>query len=174
MRTEIAYDLAVRVAPPDDRARFEKLLDRHHRRMRRFAAGIVADRERVDDGLQEAYLKAYRKLPSYFANEAHEAAWLYRVIYRCCLDELRRACRPVPPDLGRAIDDVDRRLSLDRALRGLRPSDRAVIYLVGVLGLEQEHAATVLGIPRGTLSWRLSVARRRFRGLLDNEGIGDA
>jgi hypothetical protein len=53
MRTEIAYDLAVRVAPPDDRARFEKLLDRHHRRMRRFAAGIVADRDRVDDGLQE-------------------------------------------------------------------------------------------------------------------------
>jgi RNA polymerase sigma-70 factor (ECF subfamily) len=174
MHAEIAYDLAVRVAPPGDRARFEKLLDRHHRRLRRFAAGIVADRDRLDDVLQEAYLKAYRKLPPRFANEAHEAAWLYRVVYRCCLDELRRARRPVAPDPGRPAEDVDRRMSLDRALRGLRPSDRAVIYLVGVLGLEQEHAAAVLRIPRGTLSWRLSVARGRFRELLEQEGVGDA
>jgi RNA polymerase sigma-70 factor (ECF subfamily) len=174
MHGEIAYDLVVRVAAPDDRARFEKLLDRHHRRLRRFAAGIIADRDRVDDVLQDAYLKAYRKLPPHFANEAHEAAWLYRVLYRCCLDELRRTRRPVAPDPGRPVEDIDRRLSLDRALRGLRPSDRAVIYLVGVLGLEHEHAATVLGIPRGTLSWRLSVARRRFRELLDQEGIDDA
>jgi RNA polymerase sigma-70 factor (ECF subfamily) len=174
MRAEIAYDLAVRVARPGERERFENLLDRHHRRLRRFAAGIVTDRDRVDDVLQEAYLKAYRKLPPHFASEAQEAAWLYRVVYRCCLDDLRRARRPVAPDPGRPVDDIDRRLSLERALRGLRPSDRAVIYLVGVLGLEQEHAATVLGIPRGTLSWRLSVARRRFRDLLDQEGIGDA
>jgi RNA polymerase sigma-70 factor (ECF subfamily) len=156
MHAEIAYDFAVRVAPPGDRARFEKLLDRHHRRLRRFAAGIVADRDRLDDVLQEAYLKAYRKLPARFANEAHEAAWLYRVVYRCCLDE------------------PDRRLSLDRALRGLRPSDRAVIYLVGVLGLEQSDAAAILGIPRGTLAWRLSVTRKRFRELLVEEGIDDA
>src|SRR6478609_1323444 len=174
MHGEIAYDLAVRVAAPDDRARFEKLLDRHHRRLRRFAAGIIADRDRVDDVLQEAYLKAYRKLPPRFANEKHEAAWLYRVVYRCCLDELRRARRPVAAESGRPVEDADRRISLDRALRALRPSDRAVIYLVGVVGLEQDAAAGVLGIPRGTLSWRLSVARKRFRALLAEEGIGDA
>ena len=174
MHAEIAYDAAVRVAPPGDRARFEKLLDRHHRRLRRFAAGLLADRDRLDDVLQEAYLKAYRKLPAQFANEAHEAAWLYRVVYRCCLDELRRAQRPAAPDTGRPLEDPDRRLSLDRALRALRPSDRAVIYLVGVLGLEQHDAAAILGIPRGTLSWRLSVARTRFRELLAEEGLDDA
>src|SRR3954454_11293692 len=135
MHGEIAYDLVVRVAAPDDRARFENLLDRHHRRLRRFAAGMVTDRDRLDDVLQEAYLKAYRKLPARFANEAHEAAWLYRVGYSCCYAMLRRSRRPVAPDQGRPVDDVDRRMSLDRALRGLKPSDRAAIYLVGVLGL---------------------------------------
>ncbi len=54
---------------------------------------MLGDPDRVDDVLQEAYLKAYRRLPKRFANEAHEATWLYRVVYRCCLDELRRRSR---------------------------------------------------------------------------------
>src|SRR3954447_12625326 len=120
MHAEIAYDLAVRVAPPGDRARFEKLLDRHHRRLRRFAAGIVADRDRLDDVLQEAYLKAYRGLPRRFDSAAHERNWLYRVVYRCCLDDLRRR-RPHErlDELAARAVDVDRRLALDRALRAL-------------------------------------------------------
>jgi RNA polymerase sigma-70 factor, ECF subfamily len=173
---ELAYELALRrqrVAPPDDRERFERMLERHDRRLRRFAAGLV-HRDRVDDVLQEAYLKAYRKLLPRFANDSHEAAWLYRVVYRCCLDDLRRANRPAPVEPARQGEDVDRKLGLERALRSLRPSDRAVIYLVGIVGLAHEDAARVLGIPRGTVSWRLSVARSRFRMLLEEEGLADA
>jgi RNA polymerase sigma-70 factor, ECF subfamily len=180
MNGELAYTAELRgerLAPPDDRARFEQLLDRHDRRLRRFVAGIVADRHRCDDVLQEAYLKAYRRLPARFAGEAQETAWLYRVVYRCCLDELRRARRTTHEelhDVHAPPGDVDRSLALDRALRALRPSDRAVIFLVGVAGLEHREAAAVLGIPRGTVSWRLSVARTRFRELLAAEGIADA
>jgi RNA polymerase sigma-70 factor (ECF subfamily) len=77
----------VEVDPPTDRARFEQMLDRHHRRLRKVVAGVIADPDRVDDVLQEAYYNAYRKLPRAFANEAHESTWLYRVVYRCCLNE---------------------------------------------------------------------------------------
>jgi RNA polymerase sigma-70 factor (ECF subfamily) len=178
MSSELAYpfDLArARVAPPDERARFERLLDAHERRLRRFAAGIVADRDRLDDVLQEAYLKAYRKLPRRFESAAHETAWLYRVVYRCCLDELRRrrVHEPLAEIVAQTVD-VDRRIALDRALRALRPADRAAIFLVGVAGLEHADAARVLGIPRGTFSWRLSVARSRFADALAQEGIADA
>lgn len=164
-----------RVRPPDDRERFEALLDRNHRKLRRFVAGIVTDRDRVEDVLQEAYLRAYRGLPRLFANEAHERAWIYRVVYCCCLDELRRAPRhaTLVEDPG-YTDEVDRRLALDRALRALKPSDRAVIFLIGFAGLNQSHAARVLGVPRGTVAWRLSVARKRFRDLLESEGFEDA
>jgi RNA polymerase sigma-70 factor, ECF subfamily len=178
MSSELAYPFDVpgeRVAAPDDRARFERLLDTHERRLRRFAAGIVTDRDRLDDVLQEAYLKAYRRLPRRFDSAAHEAAWLYRVVYHCCLDELRRRRSHEP--LGEVVahaDDVDRRLALDRALRALRPADRAAIFLVGVAGLEHAAAARVLGVPRGTFSWRLSVARSRFGDALVREGLADA
>jgi RNA polymerase sigma-70 factor, ECF subfamily len=175
--SELVYPFELRgehVAPPDDRARFEQLLQAHERRLRRFAAGIVADRDRLDDVLQEAYLKAYRKLPRRFDSAAHERAWLYRVVYRCCLDEVRRR-RPFEPldEVEAHLVDLDHRLALDRALRALRPSDRAAIYLVGVAGLEHADAARVLGIPRGTFSWRLSTARARFRDALEREGISD-
>jgi len=138
--SELVYPFDVRrerVVPPDDRARFERLLEAHERRLRRFAAGIVADRDRLDDVLQEAYLKAYRRLPRRFDSAAHERNWLYRVVYTCCLDELRRRRRLDEPlaDLAAHAVDVDRRLALDRALRSLRPADRAAIFLVGVAGL---------------------------------------
>ena len=74
---------------PGAHGRFERIVQRHHSRLRRVVAGMVADPGRVDDVLQEAYLRAYRRLPRRFANEAHEATWLYRVVFRCCLDELR-------------------------------------------------------------------------------------
>jgi RNA polymerase sigma-70 factor (ECF subfamily) len=95
MAHDPAYAIAGNVDAPSDRDRFEQMLARHHRRLRRMVAGVIADRDRVDDVLQEAYYKAYRKLPTRFENAAHESTWLFRVTYRCCLDEIRsRRRRP--------------------------------------------------------------------------------
>lgn len=173
--TDFAYAARrVRIAAPDDRERFEQLLAAYDRRLRRFAAGIVADRTRLDDVLQEAYLKAYRALPRRFESAAHESAWLHRVVYHCCVDELRRRREHAElHDLTARAEDLERRLGLDRALRALKPIDRAVIYLVGIAGFDHEQAARVLGVPRGTVSSRLSVARGRFRAALAKEGIAD-
>ena len=152
----------VLVEPPNDRERFERMLDRHHRKLRRMVAGVIADPNRVDDVLQEGYYKAYRKLPRQFANDAHEATWLYRVVYRCCLDELRARTRrreTATAEIHLSVVTAEplARIELDDAFRTLRPTDRAVLLLVGVLDLDYEAAAAVLGVPRGTLAWRLSV-----------------
>ena len=178
MGSEAAYALErlrsdeARVAPPTERGRFERLLDRHHRRLRHVAAGVLGDPDRVDDVLQEAYLKAFRRLPKRFANEAHEATWLYRVVYRCCVDELRRRRRvreSPSPDVyaPSAAGDPAGRLDAERALASLTPSDRAVLLLVDLAGLPYETAAAVLDLPRGTVASRLNAARRRLRSALD-------
>jgi RNA polymerase sigma-70 factor (ECF subfamily) len=157
-----------RVNPPTDRGRFERILDRHHRRLRRVVAGMIGDPNRVDDVLQEAYLKAYRRLPKRFANEAHEATWIYRVVYRCCLDELRRARRNRESPHAE-IHAVGRsRLDVTEALAELGPQDRAVLLLVDLLGFPYEDAAAVLKIPRGTVASRLNAARSRFARSLDD------
>src|SRR3954463_1044713 len=156
-----------RPAPPSDRARFERLLARHHRRLRRVVCGIVTEPDRVEDVLQEAYLKAYRKLPRAFANEAHESVWLYRVVYRCCIDEVRRVRRnretPVLELHAAAPAAGSDVLS---ALATLSVQDRTVLLLVDLVGRGYDEAADVLHVPRGTVASRLSAARTRMREAL--------
>jgi RNA polymerase sigma-70 factor, ECF subfamily len=165
---------------PGAQGRFERIVQRHHARLRRVAAGMLSDPDRVDDVLQEAYLRAYRRLPRQFANEAHEATWLYRVVFRCCLDELRRAGRRREEPLEGVVhlqpapQTEVARLDVDRAFQRLDVEDRAVLLLVDLLGLDYEHAASMLDVRRGTVASRLNRARRRFREALILEGVRDA
>ena len=152
------------------RRRFENLLDRHEPMLRRVALGMLRDPHRVDDVLQETYLKAYRKLPVRFESDRQEAVWLYRVLHRCCLDELRgRRRRPeTPGEVEQLAPDHDpgRSLAVAAALAELTPEARAVVLLVDLIGFDYESAALVLGIPRGTVASRLNAARSRLREAL--------
>jgi RNA polymerase sigma-70 factor, ECF subfamily len=155
-------------AAPSDRERFERLLDRHHRRLRRVVCGIVTEPDRVEDVLQEAYLKAYRKLPRAFANEAHESVWLYRVVYRCCIDEVRRMRRNrETPVLELHAAAPSAGSDVLEALATLSVQDRTVVLLVDLVGLGYDEAAEVLHIPRGTVASRLNAARARLREAFD-------
>jgi RNA polymerase sigma-70 factor (ECF subfamily) len=152
------------------RRRFENLLDRHESRLRRVAFGMLGDAHRVDDVLQEAFLKAYRALPDRFENEHLEAAWLYRIVHRCCLDELRgRKRRPEVAgvsELHAVREETESSLYIAAALAKLPAEARAVVLLVDLIGLDYDTAAHVLGIPRGTVASRLNGARSRLREVL--------
>jgi RNA polymerase sigma-70 factor, ECF subfamily len=153
--------------------RFERLLDRHESRLRRVAYGMLGDLARVDDVLQEALIRAYRKLPVTFESEQHEAAWLYRIVHRTCLNELRarkrrRETLGVPDDAARETDDASlASVAVAAALAELTPDARAVVLLVDLIGLDYETAAGVLHIPRGTVASRLNAARASLRAALD-------
>jgi RNA polymerase sigma-70 factor (ECF subfamily) len=101
-----------------------------------------------------------------------EAAWLYRIVYRCCLDELRgRRRRRETPGLVEEVlathdEDAVESLAVAAALAELRPDARAVVLLVSVIGLDYETAAAALRIPRGTVASRLNAARAQLREAL--------
>lgn len=156
---------------PDDRARFQAIVEAHHRRLRRVAATVTGDANAVDDVLQEAYVRAYRKLPRRFDGADGELRWLYRIVFNCAIDEVRRRRRRAEvatPDLALTVvgDDAFRQVSERDAFRTLAPGDRAVLLLADDLGFDYETAAAILRVPRGTLAWRLSRARRRFHEAL--------
>ena len=156
--------------------RFRALLERHEGRLRRVAYGMLADPARVDDVLQEAFIRAYRKLPRRFESERQEAAWLYRIVYRCCLNELRaRSRRPETPGLAAAegAGELSSSLAAVTLLAELAPAERAVLLLVDLIGFDYETTAAALRVPRGTVAWRLSVARSRLRAALTQTGGPD-
>ena len=157
------------------RRRFENLLDRHEPRLRRVAYGMLGDANRVDDVLQEAFLKAYRALPDRFENDRAESAWLYRIVHRCCLDELRGRGRRREVagaiELVAVHDDRDSSLVVAGALAQLSERSRAAILLVDLIGLDYDTAALVLRVPRGTIASRLNAARAQLRECSTGAGV---
>jgi RNA polymerase sigma-70 factor (ECF subfamily) len=57
-------------------------------------------------------------------------------------------------------------MDLAAALSALPPEQRALVLLIDRDGLDYRSAATALGLPLGTVSSRLALARRRLRAAL--------
>jgi RNA polymerase sigma-70 factor (ECF subfamily) len=167
--------------PVVDHERFRRFVRQYDERLRRLAGGLLGgDPHRVDDALQEAYLRAYRHLESFRA-EAEVGTWLYRVVTNVCLDELRQGGRrPAPVDMTAATWDrpsgaagpertVTAADTVRRALDALPGDQRAAVLLVDGEGFGFDAAAEVLGIPAGTVASRVSRGRTAIRRALGEQ-----
>jgi len=168
----------IRRAQLGDHGAFTDLLRTCDDRMRGLAHRLMGSRASMDDALQDAYLKAYRKLGTYDGRAAF-STWLYSVVYRTCLDHLRRRSRQAEVSLE-AVADVspdgpghDERAATRDALRWalaqLPPDQAAAITLVDGEGLSYDEAAVVLDTKPGTVASRLNRARSTLRTLLTDD-----
>jgi RNA polymerase sigma-70 factor (ECF subfamily) len=121
-------------------------------------------------------------------------AWFNRILVNLCRDWLRRrgvderameqvrseqeveAARLVPRrhDARDPAFEFERREEAERAraaLMGLPGEYREVLALICVEGLSPQQAAEVLGIPDGTVRWRLHEGRRMVREELCRSGF---
>lgn len=161
---------------------FAVLVRHYDRGLRALAYRLLGDADRMDDALQEAYVRAFRALPR-FRGESALGTWLYRIAYNACLDELARVRDGEVPLLeaaqredpaGDVHDAVGWREELAAALAALPPAERAAVLLVDAQGFDYRDAAAVLGVPEGTVASRLSRARRTLRRVLDDDMRGVA
>ena len=136
---------------------------------------ILRDHELARDAVQEGFLAAWRNLPALRDPDRFEA-WLRRLVFRSCINLLRRRGRrpievellpidaPVEADISSAV--ADREL-LDAALRGLQPAWRAVVVLHYYLGMPLPDVASTLGIPIGTAKSRHHRSLLAMRAAID-------
>jgi RNA polymerase sigma-70 factor (ECF subfamily) len=160
---------------------FAELVARHDGRLRALARRLLKEPARVDDALQETYLKAFRTIDR-FRGDANVGTWLYRIAYNTCLDELRRR-QPVvgldrtydPPSAepGPAESAVAR-IHASELLRDLPEPMRATVVLVDGYGLDYDEASRLLDVPAGTVASRVSRSRRRLRQAGMRAGMGVA
>ena len=152
-----------------DASAFSELVRRHQDRLWAVALRTLGDREDAADALQEALLSAYRSAGSY-RGEARVTTWLHRVVVNACLDRIRRnrvrATVPMPEqepaDPRDRLADRETGMDIEAALAGLPDEQRAALVLVDVQGMGVEEAATVLGVPTGTVKSRCSRGRARL------------
>lgn len=172
-------ELVDRALSGDQRA-FTELVRRYDDRLRGLAFKLLGDRHRMDDAMQEAYLRAYRSLHR-FRRDAELGSWLYRIVHNVCIDELRRVGRRPPPvDTTDSVWDAPSGatgpeqavVSSDRAMRALAalPEDqRATVLLVDGEGFDNVTAARILDVAPGTVASRLSRGRAAMRRLLEED-----
>jgi len=169
-------DLVVERARRGDHRAFTEIVTWYDDRLRALAYRLLRDRDRMDDVLQEAYMKAFRALPGY-RGESSLSTWLFRITYNACMDDLRRTKPTVPLLLEDGVDTASpapgpAELAVDRdtlagALAALPPDQRAAVLLVDAYGLDYGEAADVLGVAPGTIGSRLTRARAALRRVLN-------
>jgi RNA polymerase sigma-70 factor (ECF subfamily) len=155
---------------------FARLLEAEIPRLRRYARALTRDQSRADDLVQSCLCRAIAK-QHLWEPGTDLRAWLFTILHNQHVNDVRRSARegvviPVEdmaPALTAAADpEASLQLrDLERALARLPDEQRQVILLVGLEGMPYEEAATVLGIPIGTVRSRLSRGRDMLRELMD-------
>jgi RNA polymerase sigma-70 factor (ECF subfamily) len=180
--TVIQRDLVER-AGRGDHAAFASLVGASVAHLEAVARLILRDHDLARDAVQEAYIRAWRRLPGLREPERFDA-WLHRLTVNACLDAVRRRHhRAIEVDIelldmraaGDALDRVGQRDQLERGFVHLTVDQRAVLVLHYYVGLSVPALAGTLGIPIGTAQSRLGRALLTLRSVLgtDDEPSAD-
>src|SRR3989338_2769079 len=77
-----------------DKAAFEKLVEKHCKRVFNIANRFLNNKEAAEDLNQDVFVKIYNAASSY-RPAAKFQTWVYQIVRNACLNELRRRKKPV-------------------------------------------------------------------------------
>ena len=154
-----------------DREAFELIVLAKGEPLFRTALAILGNEADARDATQEAFIASWRQLPRLRDVERFDT-WLGRILINQCRMALRhrRRVREVPMVASSDSTDLDFRprstdspvdsTDFDAAFNRLSVDQRAILVLHYLHGYGVREIATWLGIPSGTVKWRLSRARK--------------
>jgi RNA polymerase sigma-70 factor, ECF subfamily len=188
---EIDHLLVERAQRGDKRA-FELLVEKYQRKLARLVSRLVRDPGEAEDVTQEAFIKAYRALPSFRGDSAFYT-WLYRIGINTAKNYLVATGRRAPTstevdaeeaesfESGEQLRDINTPESLllskeiattvNAAIESLPEELRSAIQLRELEGMSYEEIAKLMDCPIGTVRSRIFRAREaiaeKLKPLLD-------
>jgi RNA polymerase sigma factor (sigma-70 family) len=162
-----------------DEAAFAALVRRHGPMVLAVCRRLLRHEQDAEDAFQATFVVLARKAAAVVPREA-VGAWLYGVARRAALEarsmRARRRLREqqmkempqgeVPPE----EPGSELRQALDRELSRLPEKYRVPVVLCELEGRPRKEVARQLGLPEGTLSWRLAAARKMLARRLARHG----
>jgi RNA polymerase sigma-70 factor, ECF subfamily len=184
--------LLVERAQRGDKRAFELLVEKYQHKLARLVSRLVRDPGEAEDVTQEAFIKAYRALPSFRGDSAFYT-WLYRIGINTAKNFLvatgRRAPTSTEVDAEEAegyesselLHDINTPESLllskeigttvNSAIESLPEELRSAIQLRELEGMSYEEIAKLMDCPIGTVRSRIFRAREaiaeKLKPLLD-------
>ena len=163
-----------------DKHAFELLVSKYQRKLARLLARFIRDPVEVEDVAQEAFIKAYRALPSFRGDSAFYT-WLYRIGINTAKNYLVALGRRAPTTTefnsedaesfedGEQLRDINTPESMmmskeiaqtvNDTMERLPEELRNAITLRELEGLSYEDIATIMNCPIGTVRSRIFRAR---------------
>lgn len=176
---EIDQQLVERVQGGDKHA-FDLLVIKYQRKLARLLSQFIRDPAEVEDVTQEAFIKAYRALPSFRGDSAFYT-WLYRIGVNTAKNFLVSQGRKLPTLQGFDNEDTEDFESnvllkevntpeselmsqqiaqtVNQTLDSLPEELRTAIVLREIDGLSYEEIANIMNCPIGTVRSRIFRAR---------------
>jgi RNA polymerase sigma factor (sigma-70 family) len=163
---------------------FGALVVRHGPMVFAVCLRVLRHRQDAEDAFQATFLVLARRAADVSPAGA-VAAWLHGVAYRVAMGARRAAGRrsqrerttddlPDRPAAPGPAADADLAKVIDGELRRLPAKYRDLLVACDLEGRARQPVATSLGIPEGTLSSRLTTARRMLAGRLARRGVAPA
>ena len=172
-----------------DAAAFGELMVRHGPAVYRAALAVLGAPAEAEDVSQEAFVQAFWKLKD-FRGDASFKTWVVGIAWRRALTERRNLLRrlrqlsglgdrsirePLAQGSSAEQDVIASELQRDlkRLIRSL-PSRLRDPFLLAATGHHSyQELAVILGVPNGTLKWRISEARRMLKEKLAKLGYSN-
>ena len=162
----------------DERAAQDELYHRFRRQVAGNLYRVLGDRVDLDDLVQEVFVIAFRGLER-FRGDARLSTWLFRICVNVALGRIRtRKRRPtaigmadldtaaIDPSLTERPETPERSLErrqdrerVYRALEGIAPKKRIVLYLHEIEGMDLKEIAYLVDSNPVTVRTRLFYAR---------------
>jgi RNA polymerase sigma-70 factor (ECF subfamily) len=155
---------------------FERLYSQYADDVLRVSYFYLGDRQKAEDVCQDVFVRLLTRTPD--IQPGHEKAWLLKVALNRCRDLWRAAwvkrvvlgspfdCIPAPDDIEFRTEKTD----LMEAVSRLPVAFKEVILLHYYQGFGISEIAMMLDLPEGTISSRLSRARKKLEVMLKGSG----
>ena len=171
---------AIQRCQQGDREAFRQLVDRYRDVLFGTAVLMTGNRAVAEEQVQEALLSAWRGIRG-FRLGSPVKPWLVRILVNAVLSQQRRRALPTVQlndtgtdelclgggDPASALDALEDRVVLRRAIANLSPDHREVVALRYFAGLTVPETARALGVREGTIKSRLHRALAVLREQLD-------
>jgi RNA polymerase sigma-70 factor, ECF subfamily len=158
----------------NDKTGLDELFAAHGARVYRFSLLLAGNREDAEDIASEVFLASAKAFESYRGEATPEVLLLqitrnkYRQLCRTHTRWLRHLQKSMRPELAPSHEEATLLgVAAGEALQRLSPALREAFLLVRVEGLRYAEAASVLGVPVGTVQSRVHTAASRLAAHLD-------
>lgn len=184
----------IKKAIDGDEAAYKKLMENYRGAIYNLLYKMVRNREETEDLVQEAFMKAFRALPS-FNEEYAFSTWLYKIAINNCIDHMRKKklktysinkpVRAKDGEVDREFPDTsmspDKKILSDErsniigiAIDELPENYRTAILLRHKEERSYEEIAQILDIPLGTVKARIFRAREMLKKKLKDKIVRES